>query len=123
MKILGIDDDEDTNKLMKDVLESQGHDFTSTNNGQDGIKLIREQQFDLVFLDIVMPGFSGQGVINVLVKDGIIKKQPVILFTASSITDSEIQEAIKKGVHSCIRKPFDIDIIIDVVNAVKNLNA
>ncbi len=120
MKILGIDDDEDTNKLMNDVLESQGHDFTSTNNGQDGIKLIREQQFDLVFLDLVMPGFSGQDVINVLVKDGIIKKQPVILFTASSISDFDIQELIKKGAHSCLRKPIEID---DLLDAVKKLNA
>ena len=120
MKILGIDDIEDINKLMKAVLESQGHDFTSTNNGRDGIKLIREHHFDLVFLDIAMPEFSGQDVINVLVKDGIIKKQPVILFTASSVTDSEVQELIKKGVHSCIRKPVDIDVLID---AVKNLNA
>jgi len=120
MKILGIDDNEDINKLMKDVLEAVGHDFTSVTNGQDGIKLIHEQQFDLVLLDIAMPGFSGQDVVDVLVKDGIIKKQPVILFTASSISDFDIQELIKKGAHSCLRKPIEID---DLLDAVKKLNA
>jgi len=122
MRILGIDDIEDINKLMKDVLEALGHDFTSANNGQDGIKLIREQQFDLVFLDLAMPGFSGQDVVNVLVKEDIIKKQPVILFTASSISDSEVQEIIKKGAHSCVRKPIDIDVLSDLINSLKNIN-
>ena len=88
MKILGIDDNEDINNVMKDVFESAGHDFTSVNNGRDGIKLIREHHFDVVLLDIAMPKFSGKDVIDVLVKDGIIKKQPVIVFTASSVPDS-----------------------------------
>jgi len=120
MKILSIDDNEDINELMKDVLESAGYDFTSVTNGLDGIKLIHEQQFDLVLLDIAMPKFSGYDVINVLVKDGIIKKQPVILFTASLITNSEIEELIKKGAYSCIRKPIEIDDILDVVKNLKD---
>ncbi len=119
MKILGIDDNEDINNMMKDMFESAGHDFTSANNGLDGIKLIHEQQFDFVLLDIAMPKFSGQDVVNALVKDGIIKKQPVILFTASSITNTEIQELIKMGAHSCIRKPIEIDDLLDVVKNIK----
>lgn len=120
MKILGIDDNADINNLMKDVLEAHGHNFTFTNNGREGVKLISEQQFDVVFLDVAMPEFSGIDVIDALLKEGIIKKQPVILFTASSITNSEVQELIKKGVYSCIRKPVEIDALILTL---KNLNS
>lgn len=120
MKILGIDDNTDINNLMKDVLEAHGHNFTFTNNGREGVKLISEQQFDAVFLDVAMPEFSGIDVVDALLKEGIIKKQPVILFTASSITNSEIQELIKKGVYSCIRKPVEIDALILTL---KNLNS
>ena len=119
LKILGIDDNEDINNVMKDVFESAGHDFTSVNNGRDGVKLIREHHFDAVLLDIAMPKFNGKDVINVLVKEGIIKKQPVIVFTASLFSDSEVEEVIKKGVHSCIRKPIGMNNILDVL---KNLN-
>ena len=120
MKILGIDDSLDMNQLMDDVFTSEGHNFIYTDNGIDGLRLIQEQQFDVVFLDIAMPKFSGYDVIDVLVKDGIIKKQPVILLTASTIGDTEVEELIKKGVHSCLRKPIKIDTLLDIVKNLKD---
>ncbi len=105
MKILAIDDNVDINKLLSTVLKSEGHDFRWVDNGREGLKLIREEKFDAVLLDLAMPEFSGTEVIDTLVKEGIIKKQPIIIFTASSKTDEEIQQLVAKGAHSCIRKP------------------
>ncbi len=115
MQILGIDDNEDINLWLKDVLESDDHEFTYVNNGQDGLQLIRDEKFDGVMLDLAMPEFSGKNVIDALKKENIIKKQPVILFTASSITDSEIIEMINRGVHKCLKKPVKIDIILETI--------
>ena len=113
MKILGIDDNIDINEMLDTVLNGSGHDFIYVKNGSEGLKLIHEKKFDVVLLDLAMPEFSGFDVINSLLKDGLLTKQKVILFTASSVLDSEIEELIKKGIHSCIRKPVDIDLLLE----------
>lgn len=118
MKILGIDDNEDINKLLQSVAKSEGHEFIQVNNGVAGLEKIRNENFDVVLLDIAMPDFSGRDVVDALAKDGMVKKQPIILFTASSITDDEINEMIAMGVHSCIRKPAPLDTILGTLEKI-----
>ena len=119
MNILGIDDNEDILSLSKTVLTSKGHDFTQALNGKDGIKLIEEQNFDVILLDLAMPGFSGLDVIESLEKNDRIKNLKIILFTASSATDKEIDVLLKHdGIKSCIRKPVDINLLINKVEEV-----
>jgi len=113
MKILGIDDNTDINELLDTVLNGSGHEFIYVKNGTEGLKFIREKKFDIVLLDLAMPEFSGFDVINSLLKEGLLTKQKIILFTASSVLDSEIEELINKGVHSCIRKPVDLDFLLE----------
>ena len=116
MNILGIDDNEDILSLSKTVLTSKGHDFTQALNGKDGIKLIEEQNFDVILLDLAMPGFSGLDVIESLEKNDRIKNLKIIIFTASSATDKEIDVLLKHdGIKSCIRKPVDINLLINKV--------
>jgi two-component system, OmpR family, response regulator len=119
MKILGIDDNTDINEMLDTVLNGSGHDFIYVKNGTEGLKLIHEKKFDVVLLDLAMPEFSGFDVINSLLKDGLLTKQKVILFTASSVLDSEIEELIKKGIHSCIRKPVDVDFLLEKLEQVQ----
>ena len=119
MNILGIDDNEDILKLLNTVLTSKGHDFTQTVNGKDGIKLIEEQNFDAILLDLAMPEFSGLDVIKSLKKSNKLKDQKIILFTASSATDKEIDVLLQyDGIKSCIRKPVDINVLINKVEEV-----
>lgn len=116
MNILGIDDNEDILKLLDTVLTSKGHNFTQAVNGKDGVKLIEEQNFDAILLDLAMPEFSGVDVIESLKKSNKIKDQKIILFTASSATDKEIDALLQyDGVMSCIRKPVDINVLIKKV--------
>ena len=119
MNILGIDDNEDILKLLKTVLISKGHDFTQVLNGKDGVKLIEEQNFDAILLDLAMPEFSGVDVIKSLKESNRIKDQKIILFTASSATDTQIDALLEyDGVKSCIRKPVDINILISKVEEI-----
>ena len=119
MNILGIDDNEDILKLLNTVLTSKGHDFTQATNGKDGLKLIEEQNFDAILLDLAMPEFSGLDVIESLEKSNKLKDQKIILFTASSATDKEIDVLLQyDGIASCIRKPVDINILIKKIEEV-----
>ncbi len=121
MKIFGIDDNTDITKLLDTVLNSMGHEYTFVNNGRDGVKSIRANPYDMVLLDLSMPDFSGLDVIADLQTDGQITKQKIVLFTASSVSDRDIEELLTKGVHSCIRKPVDIDILLDKLAEIENL--
>jgi DNA-binding response OmpR family regulator len=119
MNILGIDDNEDILKLLDTVISSKGHDFMQARNGKDGLKLIDEQNFDAILLDLAMPEFSGLDVIESLKKSNKLKDQKVIIFTASSATDKEIDELLQnEGVFSCIRKPVDIKTLIKKVEEI-----
>ena len=119
MNILGIDDNEDILKLLSTVLTSKGHDFTQVGNGKEGVKLIEEQNFDAILLDLAMPEFSGLNVIESLKKSNKLKDQKIILFTASSATNNEIEELLQnEGVSICIRKPVDIDILVKKIEDV-----
>ena len=119
MNILGIDDNEDILKLLNTILTSKGHDFTQALNGKDGMKLIEEQNFDAILLDLAMPEFSGLDVIESLKTNNKLKEQKIIIFTASSATNTEIDKLLKyDGVKICIRKPVDIKILINKVEEV-----
>jgi DNA-binding response OmpR family regulator len=99
-------------------LNGSGHEFSYVDNGKEGLKLIQENNYDIVLLDLSMPEFTGVEVIDSLNNEGIINKQKIIIFTASSFTDSEIGELLKNGAHSCIRKPIDIDILVEKIDAI-----
>ena len=107
MKILLIDDNEDLLELCETFLNSDGHEYTGINNGKEGLQAIRDKKFDAVLLDLSMPEFSGSDVIDALVKEDIIKKQKVVIFTAASPSKEEIEVFLEKGAHSVLKKPFD----------------
>ncbi len=113
MNILAIDDNEDILKLLDTVITGNGHNFTQVRNGKEGVKVIEEQNFDAILLDLAMPEFSGIDVVESLKKSNDLKDQKIILFTASSATDKEIGELLQnEGVSSCIRKPVKIDFLM-----------
>ena len=115
MKILGIDDNEDLLNLCEIALSSEGHEYTAIDNGKEGLQAIKDKKFDLVLLDLSMPEFSGMDVIDALVKEGIMDKQKIVVFTASTATQKEFGPLLEKGVHSIIIKPFDIDNLIKII--------
>jgi len=115
LKILGIDDNQDLLDLSEVALSSEGHEFTAIDNGKEGLQAIKDKKFDIVLLDLSMPDFSGEDVIDALVKEGIMNKQMIIIFTATIPTKKEIDQFLEKGVHSVLTKPVNIDIIIETI--------
>jgi len=118
MKILGIDDNEDLLSLCEIALSSEGHEYTAINSGREGLQAIKDKKFDIVLLDLSMPEFSGVDVIDALVKEGIMKKQKVVIFTASSATEKEYGPLLEKGAHSIIKKPLDVDELLETVKKI-----
>jgi len=112
MKILTIDDNEDIVGLCEMLLTDEGHDFTGIDNGREGLQTIRDEKFDVVLLDLSMPDFSGIDVVDALVDEGIISKQKVVIFSASSATESEFEQLLEKGAHSILKKPINTEELL-----------
>jgi two-component system, OmpR family, response regulator len=123
MKLLVIDDSQDITDLFVKILSTIGHEVIATDNGKDGLDIMNNQKFDAVFLDIAMPDFSGLDVIDSLLENGKINDSAIVLFTASSISDSEVNDLIKKGVHSCIRKPVRIETLLEKIDELSQIHS
>jgi len=120
MKILGIDDNEDLLNLCETVLTSDGHEFTGINDGKEGVQAIKDEKFDVVLLDLSMPDFSGMDVMDALMEDGLMGKQKVVIFTAMTPTKEEIDQFLKNGAHSVLKKPVDPDDLSKFVHKLES---
>ncbi|PBO86021.1 MAG: response regulator [Thaumarchaeota archaeon] len=120
MKVLIIDDNKDITEMLAKYLSIQGFDCVTTNDGLNGLNLIKNEKFDCVFLDMSMPDFGGNDVISALEKDNLLKDQRITIFTASAITNEQISELLDKdGINSCLKKPVELT---DLVMTIKSGN-
>jgi len=118
MRILGIDDNQDLLDLCELALASEGHEYLGVTSGKEGVQILKDEQYDLVLLDLSMPDYSGVDVVDALVEAGIIKKQKVVIFTASSATEKEYSPLLEKGAHSIVKKPLDVDVLIETIQKI-----
>ena len=117
MKILLIDDNKSMTKALSKILSARGYENTVSNYGREGLKLIQEQKFDKILLDLSIPEFSGYDIIDFLEERGMIKELKIIVFTASSVSDTEIIELKKKGIFSFLKKPVRTDQLFKEMEA------
>ncbi len=111
--ILVVDDDRNLCRILKDLLERAGFEVLVTHDVDSALLIIKERDLDLVITDLKMPGKSGMDLLTL----GKARKPavPMIMITAFGDIDSAVQ-AIKKGAHDFITKPFDEDELLNVIN-------
>ncbi len=117
MKILVIEDNETLSRMMSKYFRIKKIDCTVLNDGIDGLDQILEQKHDIVLLDLAMPGFSGYDIIESLEKKDVLKDVKIIVLTASSLSEQELDEFVKKGVRACLRKPVELDMLLKVIHS------
>jgi CheY-like chemotaxis protein len=103
-KILIIDDDVDTLKLVGLMLERQGYKITVANNGAQGLSKAAAERPDLILLDVMMPDMDGYEVTQQLRKDPALAHIPIIMFTAKSMVDDKVA-GFEAGVDDYLTKP------------------
>lgn len=122
MKVLVVDDNQDILELLKSLLEMGGYDPIIIASGKEGLNLILKEKFDIVLLDITMPEFSGFDIVQSLKDSGNLENNIIILFTAASISDAEIEKWMNLGVKGFLRKPFDPEMLFETINKVCDEN-
>jgi DNA-binding response OmpR family regulator/CO dehydrogenase nickel-insertion accessory protein CooC1 len=103
-KILIIDDDVDTLKLVGLMLERQGYEIAVATNGSIGISKARVDFPDLILLDVMMPDLDGFEVTRRLKADPTLAHIPIIMFTAKTMVDDKVT-GFEAGVDDYLTKP------------------
>ncbi len=117
MKVLLIEDNETLSRMMSKYFRIKKIDCTVLTDGTDGLDQILEQKHDIVLLDLAIPDFSGYDIIESLEKKDMLKDVKIIVLTASSLSDQELDEFVKKGVRACLRKPVELDRLLKVIHS------
>ncbi len=117
IKILLVDDEDEFAATLAERLELRGYDAEIAKDGESGISLVSAGSFDIVVLDLMMPGLTG---IDTLKQMKIIDRDlPVILLTGHGST-KEAMEGMRLGAFDFLMKPLDIrELINEIEKAVK----
>ena len=104
--VLIVDDIEANRDLLSRLLERQGYEVASAENGREALERLRADTFDLVLLDIMMPEMDGYEVLQRLGADEALRHIPVIMISALSELDSVVR-CIGMGAEDYLPKPFE----------------
>jgi CheY-like chemotaxis protein len=119
IRVLVIDDNEGITSALRFYFEETGIDYEISNDGKEGLELIRNEIFDLILLDIDMPHFTGLDIIKSLKQDGLIERRNIIVITASS--DKSVLEIIEQNEGMRIlKKPFALDDLKELMDKYYN---
>ncbi len=111
-RILVVDDDESIRDSMKEWLGSRGYEVHTAADGYQAIERVKEEDWDLLLVDLKMPGIDGLEVLKTVNK--IRKGLPVIIITAFATIDTAVV-AMKEGAADYILKPFDPEELLIVI--------
>ncbi|RXQ96617.1 sigma-54-dependent Fis family transcriptional regulator [Ancylomarina salipaludis] len=114
-KILIVDDERSIRNTLKDILSYENYQVSLAENGMEAIKMVSDNEFDVILCDIKMPEMDGIEVLEKLQE--IAFDVPVIMISGHGNIDTAV-EAIKKGAFDFIEKPLDLNrILITIKNA------
>lgn len=121
-KILVVDDDPSSQRLLRSMLESGGYDVVSVNDGRDALPAIRAFHPDAVIMDLIMPDVGGSEAAAGLQEDPDAKDIPVLFLTAVNMSDGQ-QEAkfdvrVGERVYKTLIKPVRAGELLGELGAI-----
>jgi DNA-binding response OmpR family regulator len=125
-KILVVDDDPDIRDVLVELLEGEGYQVITANDGKQGLEAVKKESPDLMILDLLMPVLDGFGVCKQLQDPrwSKWKNMPVLILTSVREEVSqrryELETGLSLNVDDYVEKPLDPDVVLD---RVKNLLA
>ncbi|MCK5201415.1 MAG: response regulator transcription factor, partial [Spirochaetales bacterium] len=102
-KILIIEDEPDIAGILEYLLRDEGYEVTVAYTGEEGLRLITEQEYNLIVLDLFLPGIDGLTVCNRIKQSSTI---PIIILSARD-GDSDVVSGLEIGAEDYITKPFN----------------
>lgn len=114
-KILVVEDDEDIHNLIKSILEKERYEIISAYSGTEALLLIENNDIDLILLDLMLPGLTGEELIKKLTDI------PIIVISAKISSEDKVN-VLSGGANDYITKPFDANELLARVKVQLRIN-
>ncbi len=114
LNILVVDDEEEICKIFTKWLSLDGHRARYVLKGQEAIDLVKKDNFNFVFLDVVMPGVASMDVLKEIKR--ISPETRVVMITDTLMDKALLNELIQKGALGYLQKPFKIEEIKEIIS-------
>jgi two-component system alkaline phosphatase synthesis response regulator PhoP len=114
--LLIVDDEADLVELLQYNLEKEGFRTVAALDGIEGLKRAREDDPDLIILDIMMPGLGGVDVCRRIRREAGLREKPVIMLTARTM-DQDYVEGLDAGADIYLGKPVSVPVLVSQVKA------
>ncbi|GBD95486.1 blue-light-activated protein [bacterium BMS3Abin06] len=118
MKILIVDDNEDSRMILRKTLEHNRHSVQAAPNGVEAIKMAKKSPPDMIISDILMPEMDGFRLCREVKKDKELRKIPFIFYTATYVDPEDERLAISLGASCFIVKPVETGKFHTIINEV-----
>lgn len=112
-KVLVVDDDPIIRDMMADILEAEGYTPELVRNGQEALNILQSPQSYLVFLDLMMPAFSGKEVCERLAAHPQIRQRHILVLMSAMDQDAEFKQL---DVDMIMPKPFVVEDVEEALN-------
>ncbi len=116
-KILIVDDEPRMRKSLKALLSGESYEIHTSKNGEEAMKSLAENVFDLILLDIVIPDMDGQQIMDYI--NSRCPDTPVILMTGHASVESAVT-ALRSGAYDYLKKPFEHEELLKTVRNALN---
>ena len=114
MNVLLVDDDQSLVRVLRQGLVAEGYNVSAAHDGSEGLRLASAAEFDVVVLDVMLPGLDGQEVLRSLRADGVTT--PVLLLTARDAVSDRVS-GLEAGADDYLTKPFAFDELLARIRA------
>ncbi|MBE0504869.1 MAG: response regulator [Desulfuromonadales bacterium] len=111
-RILVVDDDQELRETISEILDDAGFFVANASSGEEALKILSGQTFDLVLLDMIMPGLGGQEILPLLKRQA--PRTRIIMITAFATVENAVA-AMRKGADDYLTKPFKVDELLTAV--------
>ena len=121
LKVLIVDDEEYNRLLFKTILSRWQVSYSEASSGMEALEILKTEQFDLIFMDIRMPGIDGSKAARFIRDEMNISEaaMPIICISAASSGDN-LQQYIKSGMNAFLPKPFTEEMLLSTIVSVVN---
>jgi len=116
MRVFIIDDDRDHAESIADVLTMRGFECELAFSGEAGLARFREADFDIVFMDVKLPGMNG---VETFFEFRKLKPDVKVMLMTGFSLEQLVAQAVENGALGVLRKPFEIKDLLDVLETVK----
>lgn len=118
-KVLIIDDSPSETYKLEGILKKNGHTVISAESAEEGVQIAKQEQPDIVLMDIVMPGLNGFQATRLLTRDKGTEHIPVVMVTTKNQETDRVWSA-RQGAKAYLTKPVQES---DLLNTIKQFSA